>query len=78
MNFERSEHYREQQTEIRVMWPGGPSRLCSDEKGSRAAFPYCTGGYVGVYVCQACGVSVAGVYRSQQRWLCAGCFEAKL
>ncbi len=70
--------------EVRVMWPGGPSRRWSAVKCSEASLQYGEdGGYAGSYVCQGCGEPTVGVYdvpgRLEQRpqvartWVCAEC-----
>ena len=77
MTFERNPNMI--QAEVKVMWPDGPSRMWSAVRCGGAAMPQENGGFAGSYVCQACEVPVAGVYRVfctvrlRERWLCAAC-----
>src|SRR5215469_16960575 len=66
--------------EVRVMWPGGPSRMYSPVKCSAAPIGYADGGFVGSYVCQKCGQPEAGVYRVKAgaqtgMWICGRCLS---
>lgn len=84
MPFERKLSGPRVEAEVRVMWPGGPSRQWSKTRCSEAPMPYGeSDGYAGSYVCQGCGVPTVGVQRvicraqTASRWLCAGCRDEK-
>jgi len=61
------------------MWANGPLRLWSPIRASGCQMPLANSGFGGAYVCGACLVPVAGVYRvfdrlqGQQSWFCAMC-----
>jgi hypothetical protein len=65
--------------ETKRMWTHGPLRLWSIVRVGGCRIPLANGGFGGAYVCEACLVPVAGVYRvidgvqRQQSWLCAMC-----
>lgn len=77
MVYPKAENYQEQHVEIRVMWTSGPSRRFSTTRGNRAQLQY-EGGFVGMYVCQACGQPAVGVYAKTdaptgKKWVCKEC-----
>ena len=70
--------------EVRVMWPGGPSRRWSKTRTSEASMPYGEDdGYVGSYMCQGCGEPTVGLQRvicraqGAGKWFCAACRDAE-
>ena len=75
--------------EVRVMWPGGPSRKWSPVKCTEAHDFYedprdaTLRGYTGSYVCQGCGVPTVGVqrlgeeYKGLPVWVCGPCRDAE-
>ena len=75
--FERNPNKVAVETEIRVMWPSGPSRRFSQVSNSQAKTPLETGGYAGSYVCQECGDNCVGVYETPFGWVCGGCKDAR-
>jgi hypothetical protein len=85
MPFERNPDKIHIPAQVRIMWPGGPSRRWSPVSGcSEARMPYGEKGeFCGQYVCQGCGEATSGVYMVPQApkqdrqgpapWLCAEC-----
>lgn len=65
--------------ETKRMWTNGPLRLWAPVLDGGCRMPLANGGFGGAYVCEACLVPVAGVYRvithlqRGEGWFCASC-----